>query len=53
MLKYIKGRRRRGQDRMRSLYGIIYSMDISLNKFWEMVRDRKAWHDAVHGVSKS
>ena len=53
MLKKIEGRRRRVQERMRSLYGIIYSMDISLNKFWEMVRDRETWHATVHRVSKS
>ena len=52
MLRNIEVRRRRGLQRIRYLDGIINSIDRSLSKLWEIVKDREAWHAVVHGIAK-
>ena len=53
MLGGIRGRRRRGRQRMRSLDSNIDSMDMSMSELWELVMDREAWRAAIHGIAKS
>ena len=53
MLGKFKGKRKRGQQRMRWLDSITNSVDMNTNKLWKMVKNREAWHAAVHGIIKS
>ena len=53
MLGQIEGRRRRGRQRMRWLYGIIHLMDVGLGELQKLVMDREAWHAAIHGAAES